>query len=408
MRLRWLFLFTIALGLLVGPIIKDIPGFVVIAIGNYTMQTRLWQVIVIMMILAILFILGYHLLVNLLNSAGKLKIWSGGRRWQKSRKQTINGMIALAEGDWKNAEKRLTKAALDSDTPLVNFLAAAQAAQAQKEDVRRDTYLRQAQLAEPNAEIAVGLTQAQLQLNHGQYEQALATLTHLKTLAPKHDHVLWLLQKLYRRLGDWQSFLDMAPQLKKSVSLSAEALRQYQLLAWQNLLIRSAAKSGIEALHSLWLQIPKQHRAQVILINCYCELLLHHGAHLEVEKILRTNISKLGDENLLYLYGKVHADDPGKQLAFAEGLNKKFSGNAIWLLTLGRICLNNTLWGKAKNYLEQSLALVPSPETYLELARSYEALGETDSAIDCYRQGLKDAIEKTSSSQELAEIPFGH
>ena len=62
-------------------------------------------------------------------------------------------MIALAEADWKNAEKLLSSGAAESDTPLMNFLAAAKAAQAQKADARRDNYLRQAHLAEPDAEI---------------------------------------------------------------------------------------------------------------------------------------------------------------------------------------------------------------------------------------------------------------
>jgi len=408
MRLRWVVLITIALGLLVGPLIKDIPGFVVFALGDYTVQTRLWQAVVVLIILLLFFILVYHLIARVWNSAGRFRSWSGGRRWKKSRQKTINGMIALAEGHWQKAEKWLTTAVPDSDMQLVNYLAAAQAAQAQKADARRDNYLRQAHLAEPNAEIAIGLTQAQLQLNHGQYEQALATLTHLQNLAPKHDHVLWLLQHLYRRLGDWQRFIDLGPQLKKSSSISAADLEKFQLTAWKNLLIKDAAQGGIEAIHSLWANIPKQQSKQNDMICCYSELLIQHGAHLEAEKILRTNISKQGNERLLYLYGKVLADDPGKQLTFIEGLSKKFSGNSVWLLTLGRICLNKKLWGKAKAYFEQSLALVASPETYQELARAYEALGETEAATRCYREGLKDAIEQPVISRDLVETPVDH
>ena len=394
MRLRWVLLITVVAGLMVGPLIKDIPGFVVIALGNYTIQSRLWQVVVALIILLLFLILLYHLLARAWNSAGRFKSWSGGRRWKKARQRTIKGMIALSEGDWGSAEKMLIRAVPDSDTQLIIYLAAAQAAQAQKEDARRDEYLRQAHLAEPNAEIAIGLTQAQLQLNHGQYEQALATLTHLKNLVPKHAHVLLLLQKLYRRLGDWRRFLDLVPELKKAAAVSATELEKYQLLGWQNLLIREAATGGIEAIHSLWVTIPKNICRQVQLISCYAELLIHYGAHLEAEKILSKGIRKLEDERLLYLYGKVLADDPGKQLAFVEGLSKKFADNAVWLLTLGRICLHKKLWGKARTYLEQSLELKSSPETYHELARAFEALGEMGEAKRFYAEGLEEAMVK--------------
>ena len=393
MRLRWTILITLAVGLLVGPLIKDIPGFVVIAIGNYTVQTRLWQAIAIAVILLLLFVLFYHSFARVWGSAGRLRNWSGGRRWKKARQKTIKGMIALSEGHWKNAEALLTTSVSDSDTQLINYLAAAQAAQAQKANTRRDNYLRLAHLAEPNAEIAIGLTQAQLQLNHGQYEQALATLTHLKNLAPKHNHVLLLLQKLYRHLGDWQRFIEIAPQLKKSAALSVSDLEKFQIQAWKNLMIRDAAKGGIESLQSQWMKIAKPFQKMPDMLYCYSELLLQHGADLEAESILNVNIRKLKDERLLYLYGKVVTENLDKQLSFVEGLNKSFTGSAIWPLTLGKICLHKNLWGKAKTYLEQSLALKASAETYHDLGHAFEALGETDKAIKCYREGLKIAVE---------------
>lgn len=406
MRLRWTLILTTTLGLLLGPLIKDIPGFVVVAIGTHTMQIRLWQMAVILLIFLLSFILFYHLIARVWNSAGRLRSWSGGRRWKKARQKTIRGMIALAEGDWQRAEKLHSQAVRDSDTRLINYLAAAQAAQAQRQDTRRDGYLREAHLAEPGAEIAIGLTQAQLQLNHGQYEQALATLTHLKNLAPKHGHVLLLLQKLYRKLGDWNAFLDLVPDLKKSSPLSERDLEIFQLSALKNLLIKEAARGGIEALHSLWLTIPKKLRGDVSLICQYAELLMQHGAHLEVEKLLRTQIKKQGDEQLLLLYGKAEFEEPAKQLAFVEGLSKQFSDNAIWLLTIGRICRKMEIWGKAQSALQQSIDLKAAPETYRELAQVYDAMGEKDAAISCYRKGLEDALEKPVKTTDLIEIPF--
>ncbi len=394
MRLRWVLISTIAIGLIVGPLIKDIPGFVVIALGDYTVQTRLWQLIVMVILLQLLFILLYHLVAHAWSSAGNLRTWSGGRRGKKSRQNTINGMIALAEGDWKNSEKLLTKGIQDSDTQLINYLAAARAAQSQKADARRDNYLRQAHVAEPNAEIAIGLTQAHLQLNHGQYEQALATLTHLKNLAPKHEHVLFLLQNLYRQLGDWNGFLGLVKDLKKVSALSSDKLTDYQIKAWQQLLQGDADSGGVESLHSLWMTIPKPFQKQKQLISRYSELLIIHGGQLEAEKILRTNIKKEGDEQYIYLYGKVQADDLSKQLAFAESLSKKFPSNATLLLSIGRICLNMELWGKARSSLEKSVEMTPLPEVYFELARAYEALGNHQDALMSYKNGLAGALLK--------------
>ena len=91
----------------------------------------------------------------------------------------------MSEGRFEQAEKILLKQVSHSDTELLNYLMAARSAQQQGAYDRRDEYLRLAHKAMPSADIAIGITQAELQLSHNQYEQALATLNHLSSIAPK-------------------------------------------------------------------------------------------------------------------------------------------------------------------------------------------------------------------------------
>ncbi len=73
----------------------------------------------------------------------------------------------------------------------------------------------QASKADPSADIAVGLTQAQLQLDAKQLEQALATPQSLHHQQPKHPHVLLLLAKTHAAVGDWNSAGDLLPLIKR-------------------------------------------------------------------------------------------------------------------------------------------------------------------------------------------------
>ena len=50
----------------------------------------------------------------------------------------------MAEGKWNQAERRLTAHADRAETPLLNYLGAARAAQLQRAYDRRDRYLREA------------------------------------------------------------------------------------------------------------------------------------------------------------------------------------------------------------------------------------------------------------------------
>ena len=67
----------------------------------------------------------------------------------------------------------------------------------------------------PSADVAVSLTQAELQLADHQLEQALATLKHLRSVAPKHTYVLRLLRRLYEQLGDWEHLRELLPELRR-------------------------------------------------------------------------------------------------------------------------------------------------------------------------------------------------
>ena len=62
--------------------------------------------------------------------------------------------------------------------------------------------------------------------------------------------------------------------------------------------------------------------------------------------------------------------------------------DASLLLTLGRLCLQNSLWGKARDYLESSLQVQRNPEACAELARLLAQLGDTERSNQLFQEGL--------------------
>ena len=62
------------------------------------------------------------------------------------------------------------------------------------------------------------------------------------------------------------------------------------------------------------------------------------------------------------------------------------------LLTLGRLCALQGLWGKAQSYLEASISVEPTYAGHLELARLHERLGNTDAARKHDRESLELAL----------------
>jgi len=400
-------LIAIVVGALAGSWIKNLPGFVIIAYDKTTYEMRLWiAVCLVLLFLSILFLIG-SFVRSFLSGAGKVKSWQGSRNWKRSRKQTIQGMLAFTEGRWKLSEEVMVNAAKSSDTKLINYLIAAQAAQQQNAEVRRDSYLRLAHQAEPAAKVAIGLTQAQLQMKNGQLEQALASLRELRAEYPTHPFVLKLLCQLFEKLNDWEQLLLLLPDLKKKNVFEAQKQQHIEEICVKGLLSNEADKDNIEALKDRWLNLPSGQRKSRENQLFYGRLLIEFDQMNEAESLIRPIIKKSADAIALAIYGNLITDNPTKQLAFLESWQQSNpTAPREVFLTLGKIAFNAKLWGKARAFLEQALQLKPSAETYLKMAKTLEHLDDEHRAEDCYQQGL-EFVANPKKRNELISLPKG-
>jgi len=385
-KLILFFLFLLA-AVWIGIKISADPGYVLISYQHWSLETTLWFAVLALLIFYFLLYFLIRLFRGSLAVSGKWRIWSRKRRLRKAHSLTSRGLCQLAEGEWRAAERTLNKSASKTDTPLINFLAAARAAQGQGAYERRDTYLKQAIDNNKKAEVAVGLTQAELQLNSKQLEQALATLKHLNQLVPHHTYVLNLLRGVYLELYDWDGLASLLPELRKRKVLKPEALATLERKVYLQLL-QSAASVSSPTLETTWHNVPKHLTHDPELVASYAQLLIDNDNGESAEEILRTTIKKNSTPSLIRLYGISEGKNPSKQLSTAEAWLKGKSTDSNLLLALGRICVQNRLWGKAQSYLEASAKIEPTAETYFELGKILEQLGEMQGALGAYRKGL--------------------
>jgi hypothetical protein len=84
----------------------------------------------------------------------------------------------------------------------------------------------------------------------------------------------------------------------------------------------------------------------------------------------------------------VRGDDPARQLQTAEGWLKDHPQDASLLLTLGRLSLQNRLWGKARDYLESSLRMERNPEPVPSWRGCWPGWARPSAATSCSRRAL--------------------
>jgi HemY protein len=396
----------LVLALIIGGIggswLKNLPGFVIIAYDKTSYEMRLWIAVSLLLIfLAVLYFIG-RIIRSFISGTNRVKLWQGDRHWRKARKQTIKGMLSFMEGRWQQAEKTMINAAKNSDTKLINYLVAAQSAQHQHSEERRDAYLRVAHKAEPNAKVAIGLTQAQLQLDNLQFEQALATLTDLRTSNNNHPFILKLLSATYRKLQDWQSLIELLPSLKKQGIFREEKLEKIESEAVFGVLNWVAEKGELENFKDTWSKLPSSSRKKPAHITAYAKHLIEFDQMDEADKTLRPLFKKSATDELIELYGKLSGGDASKRFSFLENWynNNPQASNAIYL-TLGKVAYDMSLWGKARFYLERGLRIAPNAESFFMMAKTLQKLDDIELASECYRQGLEFVIEPKQPTKTL-------
>ncbi|QQZ41930.1 heme biosynthesis protein HemY [Pseudomonas sp. SK3(2021)] len=387
-----LFLVIAASGLL-GLAIAEHSGYILIAYDSFRYESSLWATLALVAVIWLV-IWGIKALIELvMASSGVVNPWSRRNRSRRVQIAIEQGQMDLAEGRWASAQKHLHRAAEAERQPLLYYLGAARAANELGNYEQCDSLLERALERQPQAELAVALSHAQLQTDRGDTEGALITLQAMHERHPHSVQVLRQLQRLHQQRGDWSAVIRLLPELRKDKVLPANELAELERRAWGENLTLAAHREedgavGLQSLNRAWQQLTAAQRQEPQLVLAYAEQLRQLGAEAEAEEVLRVALKRKYDSHLARLYGLLRGSDPARQLQFAEQWLKDHPNDPSLLLTLGRLCLQTSLWGKARDYLESSLRLQRNPEACAELARLLAQLGDTERSNQLFQEGL--------------------
>ncbi|MGB5855519.1 MAG: heme biosynthesis HemY N-terminal domain-containing protein [Oceanisphaera sp.] len=377
----------LAAGLIVGPDITGQQGYMLLAIGSYTIETTatVFLICILLFYVALLFI--EWLLGRIFGIGHKTRSWFVGRRRRKALNYTQSGMQALVAEDYAAAEKMLLKGAKGNDLALLNYLNAATAAQALGHDTKRDEYLRLAHKHNPGAGLAVGLTQTRLQYQQGQFELALAGVQQLEQEYGSHPALLKLQKDVYLATGQWQPLMTTLDALASQGLIETEEQETLKQLAYAGWFDDTANTDGSAGLITLWQGLPRKEKYQADILVPLCERLIALKADKEAQQLLLDGLSKNTDARLLTCIAQLQLGDYHPLLTTLE---KKAKNESLAELhsTLGQLYLKDDKPEQAELHLQQAIALQPAAQDYILLARLAEQRKEVSQANEYYRHSL--------------------
>ncbi len=325
----------------------------------------------------------------------------------KASEELTKGLVSFTEGHWSASEDTLLNNVDHSKSPLLNYLAAARAAHMQGAFDRRDRYLKVASEQGEGAQIAVSVSQAEMQFTSDQLEQSRATLIHLLEVSPKHPYAIKLLAKVYYQQEDWANLFQLLPDLEKLALIKEKDHKKYQTTALSGIFHTLSHKKDISSLNVLWRKLPGNLRENPQAVLLYCEALTDAGDENASNKLLISKLNKQFDEKLIERYGLIEHPALGDSIKQAEKWLVSNERSPMLLLALARLNRKYQLWGKSKTFYNMSLNFSPSAAVYLELAGLLEELNEDDNAQTCYKTGLKYSIHKKGEILNLKQH-MGH
>lgn len=375
--LHWLLALAgaLLLGAWLAPYLGEDPGYVLVRVHGWAFETTATA----LALAALIVLAAWQVVAWVLRTPRRAL----RRILEKRREARLEkGLLALAEGRWARAEKLLAADARHSGMPAVHYLLAARAAQGRGDEHAREHYLALADESGAANDPAVSLTRAEMLIADGETETAAAVLEMLRETEPRNERALQLLAQCYEALGRWDELTGLLPALRRVAGLDHRELERRALCG------RFAAAGDARSLEGAWSSMPRRARSDPAVAAAWAERALTLGDDTLVAQRLPGLLRRRWDPMLVRLFGRAAHPEAARALKTAEGWLKKHPDDPALLLTLGRLCRQAGLPGKARHYLERSLARAAAADAYRELAQLLEDEGDTAAALSCYRNLL--------------------
>lgn len=381
--LLWLMILAgLAVGLALAALYND--GYALLVMPPWRIEMSL-NLLGVLLITA--FIVGYLVLrfiATVVRLPRAVRAFRLRRAEAKADASLREAMRLLIEGRYSQAIKCAETAFDAGHAPGLAALVALRAAHALHDPAREETWLVRAAEHDGQTRVARLMTEAELAVDARRFMDARESLNRLSREGGRHIAALRLALRTEQGQGNWDEVLKLTRQLEKHKALTAEQAAPLRLRAHRENL---AGLSGdAEQLIRYWRRMPDGDRREVRLALAAARALGAANDCGEAAQLIEDFLDDQWDSSLVEAYGECEGGDILARIAHAEKWLATHPRDARLLLTLGRLCRRQQLWGKAQSYLEASLAIEASRTAHLELAGLFDRLDKRSDADRHYRK----------------------
>jgi len=350
------------------------PGYVQLVYPPYRIELSLTLFIFILLAIFVILYLALRLITAALHLPEYVRNYREQRTQSKGRSAMMDALNAFFEGRFAAAEKAAARAIELGEKSGLNPIIAARAAHELREFAKRDAYLANANNKNIGDATMRLIAEAEFLLDQKQPKSALDSLHEVTATAGTRHHIgaLTLQLKAQRQAGNWDEVLTLVTQLEKRSAIDTLVATQLRQQAWLEKLRNTTL--NLDTLRNLWKNIPSELKRRSKIAASAARAFRRVGDDVTARQLLTDSLNAEWDSDLVTLYGDCAGGGVITQIEQAEKWLTVHHDDAGLLLALGKLCLQQSLWGKAQSYLDASISLHPSRESYIALAQLAEKL----------------------------------
>ena len=387
--IKVLLLFALLLaGIVLGPIVAGHQGYVLIQTDNYNIETSVTGLVIILVLAMVVLFAVEWLLRRIMRTGAHTRGWFTGRKRRRARKQTEQALLKLAEGDYQQVEKLMSKNADHAEQPVVNYLLAAEAAQQRGDEARANQHLERAAELAGNDVIPVDITRTRLHLARNENHAARREVDRLLEVAPRHPEVLRLAEQAYIRTGAWSSLLEIIPSMAKADVGDEEHRAALEQQAWIGLMDQARSDQGSEGLKDWWKNQSRKTRRQIPLQVAMADHLIECNDHDTAQQIIIDGLKRQYDDRLTLLIPRLKTNNPEQLEKILRQQIKTAGDRPLLWSTLGQSLMKHGEWQEASLAFRAALKQRPDAFDYAWLADTLDRQHKPEEAAAMRRDGL--------------------
>ncbi len=380
-------LFAVAVGLVIAARYNN--GYVLVVVPPWRAELSLNLSIILAAGALLLAYALVRMMVFTVTMPARVGAFQRRRTESRARAMFNEALVNFFEGRFGRAEKAAAAALKAGESPALSAMLAARAAHGLRDYATRDRYLAKSAAADTREDAMRLMAQAEMLLDERRYYDALDVL---RKLPEKHTAALRLELRAQQMAMNWERVLALIPQLEKRRVLERPVVAQLRRQA----IIESIKRKAVDgkSLQDYWDRLSADDKSDARTAATAAQSFIALGGCEDAHRIVEQGLERQWDPALLALYSECLGTDVRQQLERAEKWLETYPRDAVLLLTLGRLCAHQGLWGKARSFLEASLSIEPTHSAHLEIGRQLEREGKPVEAATEYQKALQVTLEQ--------------